>query len=138
MPRYKYEIPQEVTGKLESGQYFVIVQHPMQNNRFDIDVSGDYVRSLKLNNGTNLFRISGPGSLQGSDAADALIAAFSDTYTVDDTFTEIPFPVTDAGSPTPPATAAATAPVQGPAALLPFALIGGVVLVLGIVVWKRH
>jgi hypothetical protein len=134
---YKYDIPQEITGNLESGQYFMIVQHPMLNNRFDIDVAGDYVRSLKLNNGTNLFRISGPGSLQGSDAADALVAAFSDTYTVDDTFTEIPFPVTDTGSPTPPATAAATAPVQGPA-LLPFALIGGVVLVLGIAVWKRH
>jgi hypothetical protein len=106
---YKYEVPQEVTSHLPSGQYFVIVQHSMQNNKFDIDASGDYVR---LNNGTNIFRISGPGSLQGSDAADALVAAFSDPGTGDDTYTEIPFQVTDAGSPVPQATAAATAPAQ--------------------------
>ena len=109
---YKFEVPREVTSHLESGQYFVIVQHSMMNNQFDIDVSGDYVRNLKLNNGTNLFRISGPGSLQGSDAADALVAAFSDTATVDDTYTEIPFQVSDAGSSSPQATAAASSPVQ--------------------------
>ncbi|MDD1691312.1 MAG: hypothetical protein LUQ66_11720 [Methanoregula sp.] len=109
---YKYVVPREVTSHLESGQYFVIVQHPMQNNQFDIDASGDYVRSLQFNDGTNLFRISGPGSLQGSDAADALVAAFSDPDTGDDTYTEIPFQVTDAGSQTPQATDVATAPAQ--------------------------
>ena len=68
----------------------------MQDNKFNIDVSGDYV---KLNNDTNLFKITGPGSLQGSDAADALIAAISDheahddTYT-NDTYTIVPFQVT--------------------------------------------
>jgi|GEM_PF-512952 len=100
---YTYEVLPEVTSHLETGQYFVIVQHPMMNNRFDIDASGDYVRDMQLNNGTNLFRISGPGSLQGSDAADALITAISDreshdaTYT-NDTYTIIPFQVTDAGN----------------------------------------
>ena len=143
---YEYGVSREVTSHLASGQYFVIVQHPMQNNQFDIDASGDFVRNMNLNNGTNLFRIAGPGSLQGSDAADALIAAFSDqeanndTYT-HDTYTIVPFQVTDAGSPTTPqATFSTTAPVQSPAqpALLPFALIGAIVLVLGIVVWKRY
>jgi hypothetical protein len=109
---YTYTVPREVTSQLASGQYFVVVQHPMQNTTFDIDVSGDYVRSLQPNNGTNLFRISGPGSLQGNDAAEALVAAFSDPMNGDDTYTEIPFQVTDAGSPTPQVTAATTAPVQ--------------------------
>jgi len=109
---FKYVVPQEVTSQLENGQSFVIVQHPMQNTTFDIDVSGDYVRSLQLNNGTTLFRIYGQGSLQGSDAADALVAALSDQKTIDDTYTLIPFQVTDAGSPAPRATAAATAPAQ--------------------------
>ena len=87
----------------------------MQNNRFDIDMDGDYVRNLNLNNGTNLFRIAGPGSLQGTDAAEALIAAFSDPAMKNvDTYTVIPFQVTDAGSPTLLATAATTAPVQRP------------------------
>ena len=137
---YTYVVPQEVTSNLASGQYFVIVQHPMENTTFDVDVSGDYVRSLQLNNGTNLFRISGPGSLQGNDAAEALVAAFSDPNNGDDTYTEIPFQVTDAGSLTPQATAAPTAPVQSTTqhAPLQYALLGAVVLVLGIVIWKRH
>jgi hypothetical protein len=150
---YTYEISREVSGLLESGQYFLVVEHPMADNQSDFIISGDYVRDRKLNNGTNLFRINGPGSLQGSDAADALIAAISDqeandhTYT-NDTYTLVPFQVTDGGSPVAPqaisptsrATAASTAPVQSPTqpALLPFALIGAVVLVLGIVIWKRH
>ena len=108
---FKYVVPQEVTSHLEKGQSFVIVQHPMQNTTFDIDVSGDYVISQQFNNGMNLFRISGPGSLQGSDAADALIAAFSETNNGDDTYTEIPFQII-AGSPTPRTTAATTAPVH--------------------------
>jgi hypothetical protein len=143
---YRYEVPKEVTSLLENGQYFVIVQHPMADNQFDFVVSGDYVRNLKLNNGTNVFRITGPGSLQGSDAADALIAAISDQETNDhtssayDTYTIVPSQVTDAGSPTSQATATTTGPDQSPAqtALLPFALTGAFVLVLGIVVLKRQ
>jgi len=130
----------QLSGKFPEGQCYFIVQHSMQNNTFDIDVSGDYVRSLQLNNGTNLFRINGAGSLQGSDAADALIAALSDPKNGDDTYTEIPFSVEDTGISTPQANPATTTPVQSPAqtALLPFALTGAFVLVLGIVVWKKH
>ena len=109
---YNHEVPREVTNQLESGQNFVIVQHPMQNTQFDIDVTGDYVRNQNLNNGTILFRISGPGSLQGSDAAGALVAALSDQKTSDDTYTLIPFQVTDAGSQMSHVTDAAAAPVQ--------------------------
>lgn len=130
-----------ISGSLGPGQYWLFVQHAMQNNRFDIDMDGDYVRNLNLNNGTNLFRIAGPGSLQGTDAAEALIAAFSDPEMKNvDTYTVIPFQVTDTGSPTPRETSATTVPVQSPTqpVLLPFALIGSVVLILGIVIWKRH
>ena len=136
---YKYVVSQEVTSRLESGQYFVIVQHPMENNTFDIDVSGDYVRSLQLNNGTNLFRISGPGSLQGSDAAEALIAAFSDPNNGDDTYTVIPLFIRDMGTSALPANPATSAPVQtAPAAPLQFAPFGAIVLIFGIAVWNRR
>jgi len=142
---YNYVVPQEVPRHLESGQYFVIVQHPMADNQFDFVVSGDYVRNLKLNNGTNVFKLTGPGSLQGSDAADALIAAISDQEANDhtltnDTYTIVPFQVTDAGSPTPQATAATTAPVQRTTqhAPLQYALLGAIVVAAGIVIWKRH
>ncbi len=134
----------QLPGKLPGGQLYLIAENPMADNQSDFVISGDYVRELKLDNGTNLFRITGPGSLQGKDAADALIAAISvqeandRTYT-NDTYTIVPFQVTNAG-PTPAATPAATAPVQQTTqpAVLPFALIGGIVLVLGIVVWRRH
>jgi hypothetical protein len=137
---FRYEVPGEVASQLAGSQSFVIVQHPMQNTTFDIDASGDYVRSVQLNNGMNLFRISGPGSLQDSDAAEALIAAFSDVTLGDDTYTVIPFQVEDTGSSPPQAQPAATTPVrpQAQPALFPFALIGAIVLVLGIVMWSRR
>ena len=65
MPRSSMKSPRRSPVHLASGQYFVIVQHPMQNNQFDIDVSGDYVRSLNLNNGTNLFQDLRPGKPAG-------------------------------------------------------------------------
>jgi hypothetical protein len=138
---FTFTATEAIAGSLGPGQYWLFVQHAMQNNRFDIDMDGDYVRNLNLNNGTKLFRIAGPGSLQGSDAAEALIAAFSDPEMTNvDTYTIIPFQVTDTGSPTPQDTSATTVPVQSPTrpALLPFALIGSVVLILGIIIWKRH
>jgi len=85
-----------------------------QDNTFDFVASGDYVRDVKQNNGMNLFKITGTGSLQGSDAADALIAAIGErevhdsTYT-NDTYTIIPFQVAGAGSTTvAPASGAST------------------------------
>jgi hypothetical protein len=130
------------SGKLPAGQNYLIVQHPMADNQFDFVVSGDYVRNLKLNNGTNLFKLTGSGSLQGSDAADALITAINDqeahdsTYT-NDTYTIIPFQVTDAGSPA-PQTAAATTTASVQQSQFLYIPIGGLLLVLGIVLWKRH
>ena len=130
----------QLSDKLPKGPCYIIVQHPMENNTFDIFASGDYVRALQGNNGMILFKINGAGSLQGSDAADALIAAFSDPDNGDDTYTEIPFQVTDAGSPTPQATAATTAPVQRTTqhAPLQYTLPGAIALAAGIVIWKRH
>ena len=130
----------QLSGKLPKGQCYLIVQHSMQNNMFDIVVSGDYVRTLQGNNGMNLFRIKGAGSLQGNDATEALLAALSDPKNGDDTFTVIPFIVDDTGTSVPQTQPITTTMVQSPTqtALLPFALTGAFVLVLGIVVWKRH
>lgn len=130
-----------LSGSLVPGQYWLFVQHPMQNNLFDIDISGDYVRNLKLNNSTILFRIAGPGSLQGPDAADALVAAFSDPEMKNvDTYTVIPFQVTDAGGAASPAPATTTVPDPQTTqhAPLQVALFGAIVVAAGIVIWKRH
>jgi len=88
------------TSTLSSGQYFVVVQHPMQNGIFDIDLDStkNYVRNLVLgttaNPGMTIFQLFGPGSLQGSDAAEALIQAISDPN-IDDTYTKLQFIVSE-------------------------------------------
>jgi trimeric autotransporter adhesin len=102
---FKYEIKQETTKNLASGQYFVVVQHPMQNKVFDIDLVTDtsnnalngWVVNRQLTsqgssagNYTKIFKLLGAGSLQGSDAAGALAQGINDAN-VDDTYTKLQF-----------------------------------------------
>jgi PGF-CTERM protein len=103
---FKFEIKQEDTKGLYSGQYFVVVQHPMQNNAFDVapdnalpsDATEVYVENLALGESgragitgpISIFKIKGPGSLQGSDAAEALVQGINDPN-VDDTYTKLQF-----------------------------------------------
>ena len=126
-----------ISGNLPTGQNYLVVQHPMADNQFDFVVSGNYVRDTKINSGTNLFKITGPGSLQGSDTADALNAAFSeqethDTALTNDTYILIPFQVIN--------TETASVPQESQHIPLQYAApIGACVLILmGIVLWKRH
>jgi PGF-CTERM protein len=103
---FSYELKKEVTKDLYSGQYFIVAQHPMQNNRFDVYpgdsdgnvVSGDSAQivwtidqsqdTVVLTDSSSDFRLSGKNSLQGSDAAEALIEAINDAN-VDDTYTKL-------------------------------------------------
>jgi len=100
---FKYEISKTSTKNLYPGQYFVVVQHPMQNNVFDVTTVPDttdatiiYVKNLQLNAagvagaGTNIFTLLGAGSLQGSDAAEALVQGIN-SPNVDDTYTKLQF-----------------------------------------------
>jgi PGF-CTERM protein len=107
---FKYEITQEKTKDLAAGQYFVVVQHPMQNTKFDVDTVGPlnqpdenndiWVYNLQLQNygsgaatkanATKIFKLGGAGSLQGSDAAEALVQGINDAN-VDDTYTKLQF-----------------------------------------------
>jgi PGF-CTERM protein len=109
---FKYEVKQEDTKTLTSGQYFVVVQHPMANNQFDIDLDPSrsgrlegaetvWVKNEILNDlntdqsGTRLFVINGAGALQGSDAAEALVQAINDPNG-DDTYTQLQFLIEEA------------------------------------------
>jgi PGF-CTERM protein len=109
---FKFEIKQDDTKTLTSGQYFIVVQHPMQNNEFDIDLgipsastctpvpalSGRLggscpivvMNEMLTGTGAQIFLINGPGSLQGSDAAEALVQGINDPN-VDDTYTKLQF-----------------------------------------------
>ena len=93
---FSYEIKDTTTKNLFAGQYFVVVQHPMQNDVFDIVLNdpaaggNGYVRNLRLGAGTDIFKLLGASSLQGSDAAEALVQGINDPN-VDDTYTKLQF-----------------------------------------------
>jgi trimeric autotransporter adhesin len=89
---YNYELKSSETQNLASGQYYVVVQHPMMNGQFDIIYapgSGGVI-NRQLGNGTRIFQITGPGSLQSPDAAYALVQAISN-QNVDDSFSTVSF-----------------------------------------------
>ena len=141
---YTFNAATEISGNLPKGQCYLIVQHPMQNNQLDIVRDGDWVKNRQLNEGsstggTNIFRITGAGSLQGGDTVRALVAAFDDSN-VDDTYTVIRFTVDDTGISAPQAQTTMTAPIQPQprTAPLQYAPVGAFVLIIGIIVWCRR
>jgi len=87
---FDYEVDGAITSSLTSGQYFVVVQHPMYNDKFDVYINGDYVVGPYPTANSNIFKLYGSGSLQGSDAANALTVAL-DNPSVDDTYTKLQF-----------------------------------------------
>jgi len=91
---FDYEISGSETSDLTSGQYFVVVQHPMYNDVLDVYVgtgtnAGYVVGPYPVPN-SRIFKMTGSGSLQGSDAANALTIAL-DNSAVDDTYTKLQF-----------------------------------------------
>jgi hypothetical protein len=105
---FSYEINQALTKSMESGQYFVVVQHPMMNGVYDIDicptnpvgsiyvcdyaVGQPYGGPSGITGPVSVFKLSGPGSLQGSDAAEALVTAIYQPN-IDDTCTKLQFQI---------------------------------------------
>jgi trimeric autotransporter adhesin len=91
---FEHEITSAETASLYAGQYFVVVQHPMYNNEFDIypdnPLSPQSVLGSYPTRGSQLFKIGGQGALQGTDAAEALVQAINNAM-VDDTYTKLQF-----------------------------------------------
>ncbi|WP_048152302.1 MEMAR_RS02690 family S-layer glycoprotein [Methanolacinia paynteri] len=100
---FEYEFGSGDTKNLASGQYFVVVQHPMYNDEFNVFTSGTnptYVveapvasaYSATTNTGYNSEFViwGGDNKLQGSDAAEALIEMI-DSADIDDTYTKLTF-----------------------------------------------
>ena len=99
---FEYEMTSQATKDLASGQYFVVVQHPMQNNEFDVvrDTTSvatyeyakmkDTLISVAGNASTDYFVLKGSGRLQGSDAAQALIDLLNNAN-IDDTYAKLTF-----------------------------------------------
>jgi PGF-CTERM protein len=93
---FSYEVTTATTTNMDAGQYFVVVQHPMQNQIFDVDLcalNANKVCNLQQGTavgGTEIFTLLGAGSLQGTDAAEALVQGIN-SPNVDDTYTKLVF-----------------------------------------------
>jgi len=89
---YSYELKSAETQDLASGQYLVIIQHPMMNGEFDIiyNAATSEVINRQLDSGKAIFQLTGPGSLQRPDAGYALMQAIR-SQNIDDEFTTVPF-----------------------------------------------
>ena len=89
---YEYELTKADTLNLASGQYFVLIQHPMMNGQFDVyynPATGQVINRV-LGGGTPIFQMSGSGSLQSPNSASALVQAIS-SQNIDDTFATVSF-----------------------------------------------
>ena len=77
-------------------QYFFLVQHPMMNGQFDViynPATGKIInKQLDGGRGMEIFTISGSGSLQGPDSAQALVNAIG-SQNIDDTFATYSFSI---------------------------------------------
>ena len=99
---YDYTLTPERLSSLAPGKYFVAVQHPMENNQFDIYRNGDMVFNKQLGRsinpiGTMIFSLLGAGSLKSSEAAEALVQAINDPN-IDDTCVTLSFWIAENGT----------------------------------------
>jgi hypothetical protein len=89
---FSLKLDSKDTKKLSPGQYFVIVQHPMTNNEFDVypDATGQAVLSNDPKPGVQHFSLTGPEGKHGAEAALALIGVMNGK-SIDDTYTKFQF-----------------------------------------------
>ncbi len=89
---YALKLTREETKRFSPGQYFVVVQHPMMNNVFDVYLDTDNVTVLcdYPKNRTKVFSFEGPLKQTGVDAAEALVRAINNPG-IDDTYTKLQF-----------------------------------------------
>jgi trimeric autotransporter adhesin len=87
---YEYELQKSDTANLATGQYFVLIQHPMMNGKFDVvyDASSGAVTDVQT--GKILYKLTGSSSLQSTNSAVALIQAVG-SQNIDDTFATVSF-----------------------------------------------
>ena len=89
---YEYELEPADTRTLAPGQYYVLIQHPMMNGVFDIyyDAGTGTVINRQLGTGFSIFQLTGAGSLQSPNSANALMQAIN-SQNIDDTFASTSF-----------------------------------------------
>jgi hypothetical protein len=89
---FKFEINGATTNSMATGDYYVVIQHP-DNNQFDIDYNANTGQVFNRQTGAALFSLKGPNSLQSSAAADALVQGIKDDPNIDDDVTTVKFSI---------------------------------------------
>jgi hypothetical protein len=67
------------TQSLPAGKYWLVIERPGSDGSYRLALDGQWVKGTSSDfpeNGMNLFKVSGPGSLQQEDAYQALLVAF--------------------------------------------------------------
>ncbi len=89
---YTYELKSADTRNLASGQYVMLIQHPMMNGQFDITYDPATGKVINRQTGIAIFQLTGAGSLQSPYSAAALMQAIN-SQNVDDTFASVTFSI---------------------------------------------
>jgi PGF-CTERM protein len=118
---YSYTVSRGTTQNLATGQYFVVIQHPMYNGQFDVAPVTEGGVTRVYDTSGNFFVADGPGRLQGSSAANALVDLINGPN-IDDTIAKMSFAVEAASLnilPIPDKSVGATFDVMGTTNLAP-------------------
>lgn len=91
---YSYELKKADTSQLASGQYVVLVQHPMMNGKFDVTYDSSTGAVMNQISGKKIFQLTGSNSLQSPQSAYALMNAIA-SENIDDTFASTTFLVSN-------------------------------------------
>jgi hypothetical protein len=88
---YIMAIPAAFTKNLPIGQYFVVIQHPMDNHAYDVMPVLSFDSVVVKNSFNNeTFVVSGKGSISSMESATNLIE-FLNKSGIDDTYTKLQF-----------------------------------------------
>jgi hypothetical protein len=75
-----FKVPGADTRPLPAGNYWLVIERPAEDGSYRFALGENYVVSYPTDSpdeGMNLFSVTGPGSLAGEDAYEALIAAYN-------------------------------------------------------------
>jgi len=92
---FQYSLSPEVSERMETGKYYAVIQHPMENGRFDVFQAESGKETLVKNTADERsFIIEGKDALRGTKAVEALAGMFNNAN-IDDVSLELPFSIQD-------------------------------------------
>jgi hypothetical protein len=91
---FEFILSPKISKKMNTGHYFVVLQHPMQNGELDVFPTIEGInRIVKNNKNRDFFVVGTPGTL-GAEGAQSLVTMINTSH-VDDTYTKLSFLVED-------------------------------------------